>query len=358
VKKILTKLFSFILSAVIGAAFAGVMIYYLETQKISWLISGIVLICSVVFQLAIHEMGHGIFGKLTGYKLVSFRLFSWMWVWHETGGVSFKKQKIAGTLGQCLMSPPQYVKGKYPFKLYLLGGVLANLSVSLLVLPLVFLSSYVLIFSLIGLLFFFTNAIPMGFNDGMAYRLANQNPTNTYLLYLQLKTTDYFNQGKTYLDLPEDYFKDYSDEVERSYILDFQSTLICGKYLELLDFEQERLILEEMWRDRAEMILPYQIWLKSELLFNLCLLDSSDERMPTLFADKLVQKTLKQKQQGSKRILVAYTFYVENNAVKALDILNQGKRMRQNAPNLADAKIETKLSDWLENDIRNQSLIS
>ena len=77
-------------------------------------------------QLIIHELGHLIFGLLSGYKFSSFRIGNIILLKHRKK-LKFKKLKIAGTAGQCLMSPPEIKDGKVPVFLYNLGGALLNL---------------------------------------------------------------------------------------------------------------------------------------------------------------------------------------------------------------------------------------
>ena len=77
-------------------------------------------------QLIIHELGHLIFGLLSGYKFSSFRIGNLMLL--KTGGkLKIKKLKIAGTAGQCLMSPPDMKDNKMPVIAYNLGGAILNL---------------------------------------------------------------------------------------------------------------------------------------------------------------------------------------------------------------------------------------
>lgn len=79
-----------------------------------------------LLQIIIHEAGHLVFGLLTGYRYSSFRIGSFMWV-EENGKIRFKRLSLAGTGGQCLMSPPDMIDGKIPFVLYNLGGSFLNI---------------------------------------------------------------------------------------------------------------------------------------------------------------------------------------------------------------------------------------
>ncbi|HHX55469.1 MAG TPA: hypothetical protein GX705_03890, partial [Clostridiales bacterium] len=59
---------------------------------------------TMIFHIIIHEMGHLIFGLISGYKFVSFRVGSLM-LKKEKGKYVLKKFNIVGTAGQCLMGP-------------------------------------------------------------------------------------------------------------------------------------------------------------------------------------------------------------------------------------------------------------
>ena len=82
----------------------------------------------IVYVLIItHEAGHLVCGLLSGYKFVSFRIGSLIFVKQEDK-ILRKKFSIPGTGGQCLLDPPDKDEdGGYPAVLYNLGGGLSNL---------------------------------------------------------------------------------------------------------------------------------------------------------------------------------------------------------------------------------------
>ena len=86
---------------------------------------------AIFVQLIIHEAGHLVFGWLSGYQFSSFRIFSFMWV-KEDGKLRLRRLSIAGTGGQCLMSPPNMADGRIPLVLYNLGGSIMNIIAGLL----------------------------------------------------------------------------------------------------------------------------------------------------------------------------------------------------------------------------------
>lgn len=85
------------------------------------------LIAAFVLQIIIHEAGHLVFGRLTGYRFVSFNVMGHIWQKDKEGGVRHGRMQIAGAGGQCLMAPPDYNGGDFPFTAYNLGGVMMNL---------------------------------------------------------------------------------------------------------------------------------------------------------------------------------------------------------------------------------------
>lgn len=86
----------------------------------------IVMYLAAIVQIIIHEGGHLLFGLMSGYKFVSFRVLSFMLV-RVDGKMQFKRMSIAGTGGQCLLDPPDMVDGHLPYVAYNLGGVILNL---------------------------------------------------------------------------------------------------------------------------------------------------------------------------------------------------------------------------------------
>ena len=84
---------------------------------------------ALVLQIIIHEAGHLVFGLLTGYRFVSFRVSSFMWM-KDNNRIRFKRMSVAGTGGQCVMAPPDLKDGKMPVQLYNYGGAIMNLIAS------------------------------------------------------------------------------------------------------------------------------------------------------------------------------------------------------------------------------------
>ena len=72
----------------------------------------------IPFTVLIHEAGHLLFGLVTGYRLVSFRLFSL--ILKKKDGrwrICREPAMMAGIAGQCLMAPPRKKNGRFPYRL-------------------------------------------------------------------------------------------------------------------------------------------------------------------------------------------------------------------------------------------------
>jgi len=167
---------------------------------------------TVVIHTIIHEGGHLIFGLLTGYRFLSFRVFSFIVV-KKDGKLVWKKLKVPGTLGQCLMYPPEWKDNEeYPYVWYNMGGGLLNLVFCALSIPLFFLHSPLAawtagVFIFTGVIFGISNLVPMSIgilNDGKNCLLCAKAKENQKAEYAQLKINAMLSDGVMITDIPED----------------------------------------------------------------------------------------------------------------------------------------------------------
>ena len=132
-KKFLGKVCFILIGAALGVAMALLMDRFvpgaLDLPGLSFagIWAGALVWMYVVIYLSIplHEAGHLVCGLLTGYEFVSFRVGKTIWTKRD-GKLVRGRCQVAGTGGQCLMTPPGAPDKSFPYALYNLGGALAN----------------------------------------------------------------------------------------------------------------------------------------------------------------------------------------------------------------------------------------
>ena len=202
------------------------------------------LYVAVCLQILIHEAGHLVFGLLTGYHFVSFRIANFMWI-RGNGRLRFRRQSIAGTGGQCLMSPPDLKKdGRFPVVLYNLGGSLMNLGTGLIcfagfwllrrekgLLP-----AFLLMMAAAGILSALMNGIPihsqMVDNDGYNALSLGKNPAAMRALWIQLKINEQMARGLRLRDMPQEWFVLPSGEEMKNSLAAALAVFACNRLMD------------------------------------------------------------------------------------------------------------------------------
>ncbi len=320
------------------------------------LLSYAFLAVAFVLQIIFHEAGHLIFGLISGHQFLSYRIFSFCLIKRD-GKIKIVRSKVPGTMGQCLMIPPKMKDEHFPFALYLLGGVLGNLIISLLSFVFYPMNQIlVLEFILVGVLFILMNGIPNGFNDGSTYKIAKSSISRERLLYIQLDSNAKMSLGDKFSDLPTDYFDRIHEESGRTYFEDFQEFLILGLLLEKQNMEEVDQYIESLWKKKDIYIVPYQIELKKEMLYHLLVNKKKDpqkvdSRIDVLMKDRGLVKYLQTKTVSNFRVLAGIQYGYEKNEEKALNSIQEGLKMREKAGNLGEFYVEEQLLLALENKI-------
>lgn len=209
------------LGVLLGLALGGGLAQFEQSYYLGWDILFYFLAFSVIafiIHIVVHEAGHGFFGYLYGFELVSFRIASYMWV-NDQGKIHFKRLKVLGTLGQCLMQPPKNENLKAAF-LYNIGGGLTNLLTALLFFLLSFLWKDMLFqvfcFSMIaiGVLVAFSNLLPMDAqapNDGYHTYWLLKESESVHSLYQQLLLAKDMADGKRMEEMDPTLFELYEN---------------------------------------------------------------------------------------------------------------------------------------------------
>ena len=240
------------------------------------LVSILSFIVSVTILVIIHEGGHLVCGLLSGYKFVSFRIFNLTFI-KVDGKLKIKRFGVAGTGGQCLLDPPDLPVDKIPTGWYNAGGVLANIIVGLLVLPLLWadlpplLSVAVVIFLITDLFLILMNGIPMqpgGLgNDAYNMLYLNRNQAAKRGLVMQLRSNALIQNGVRPKDMPEEWFEVTSD-INYSNPLELSVPLMrASRLMDEYRMEEALMAFENLYSHKKDIMPLYQKEIACELCY-------------------------------------------------------------------------------------------
>ncbi len=180
----------------------------------AWML--VAALIAAILNIILHEGGHLVAGLLTGYKFVSYRFFNWTLI-RKDGRLRWRNFELAGTGGQCLMSPPDKPLEEIDTRLYNAGGVLTQFIISLLSILLIWaldlpkwLDMLLVMMAIFGILGVLTNGIPMKLggvaNDG--YNLLklekDMAAKQSFCNVLELNARN--QGGESYGEMPERLF--------------------------------------------------------------------------------------------------------------------------------------------------------
>lgn len=295
----------------------------------------IIMYIASFVQTIIHESGHLIFGLITGYKFVSFRIGHFMFI-KEKGRLKIKLYNVVGTAGQCLMMPPQWNE-KIPYRLYNLGGCIMNAATALFALAAYFAAGAEGFFALcmamlavMGLSMALTNGIPMRVggisNDGMNAALLGKKENTLRAFWLQLYVNGLIAKGERYRNMPREWFRLPEGE-------ELSDPTCCAMGVMLYNFCFD---MHEF--DEAEQTINYMLnapglldveknELLCELLFLRVLRGAPKEEIDSLLTPKL-DKYIKATANYVSRRRLAYAYqllYLKNysTAQKCLEVFER-----------------------------------
>lgn len=233
---------------------------------------------ALILGIAIHEAGHLVFGLMTGYKFSSYRIFSLMWIKDENNKIKLKRFKIAGTGGQCLMTPPDMKDGKIPSTLYNLGGVFANIIIGLIFLVLFFvfikikiLAAVMMIFALVNISFAMTNGIPMSAsgidNDAKNAIAIKKNPEAMRAFWIQMKINEENSKGVRLKDMPSEWFTLPSEEQMQNSMIASLAVFSANRLVDEKKFEEAVALMARIIDGDSATIMFYKQMLTCDRMY-------------------------------------------------------------------------------------------
>ena len=347
----------------IGAMCGFIMVWYIDKssadtplyQEIFSLVGLFLgMYVALFFHMIVHEAGHLVFGLMTGYKFCSFRVASFMWL-KENGKLKFKRLTLAGTGGQCLMTPPDMKDGKIPLVLYNLGGSFINIIIGALFLvgylifsDIPFLSPILLIFAVVGFMTAMMNGIPMRMgtvdNDGYNAFALSRNKEAVEAFWVQLKVAEQSSKGVRLKDMPAEWFAVPTDEAMKNSMVAVRGVFTCNRLMDEEKFEEaDKTMAHLLEIDSGIVGLHRNLMMCDRIYVELI----GENRSETI--ESMITKEQKKFMKAMKRFpSVLRTQYVlallsEKDAAKAEAIKNEFEKVAKTYPYAQDIESEKNL---------------
>ena len=313
------------------------------------------LFIAIFAQILLHESGHLIMGLLAKFKFVSFRVAN-LTLLKENGKYKIKKFFIAGTGGQCLLSPPSETPSQSAVSWYLAGGSLINIVTAIICFILwlkvdmpFFFNLLTMYMWVIGLLFALLNGLPLRIggitNDGYNIMLMRKDASCKQELMSQLYINAANQQGIRPRDMPDEWFAYQNITDYKNIFLVTSQLTYASRLIDKKEYEAAYTILNEMHNHANEIIKLLNHEIDCELLFLELHYRKDNTRANNLYTDELKKyveqaaKTMSSKQ----RILCSMAYYVDNNHDTAIDIYNKVLSNKQNYLMLGEVEYDLDL---------------
>lgn len=275
----------------------------------------IILLLVCFMQVIIHEAGHLIFGLLSGYKFNSFRIFNYMIV-KDNNKLVLKRHSVAGTGGQCLMSPPDLIDGKIPYVLYNLGGSFFNFISSIICFILLqfmdtnLLSLFVFMFGFMGFIYGVVNGVPLRLgtvdNDGYNVVSISKDKYAIKSLWLQLKINELLSKGVRLKDMEDDWFVIPDDIDLKNSMSVVIPVFTVNRLMDQKDFIKAKEMINYLLNSDTGMIDLYRYLLICELIY-INLIEDNLEEVNKLYNKKYI-KFIKKMKTNPSVIRCEYTY--------------------------------------------------
>lgn len=354
----------------IGAICGFLMITYIEStigdgadlsENLFTLVSLFVFMYVGFFlHIIIHEGGHLIFGKLSGYTLSSFRIGSFMWL-KENDTICFRRFSLSGTGGQCLMAPPEMRDGKIPVILYNLGGSLMNVITGSIFFALhvvfsefAYLSIVFLMFSIIGFASALMNGVPMRMgtvdNDGYNAWALNRNPDAMRAFWVQMKANERISKGVRLKDMPDEWFEMPTDDAMKNSLVATIGVFACNRLMDAHRFEEADALMTRLLCMDSGMVGLYRNLLICDQIFCELIAQKRDQRIRTKMSkdQKKFMKSMKTF-PSVIRTEYAYALLWEKDLEKAEKIKERFEKCAKTYPYPSDIQSERELIEIVDN---------
>lgn len=365
-KKILKKIGTAIVFIIlfIAAAAGGLLLSltlfsgFFNPLEVAIGIAGILVLFYI--SIIVHEAGHLAFGLMSGYTFSSFRIGSLMWI-KQDGKVKLRRLSIAGTGGQCLMTPPEAKNGNIPVVLYNLGGVIANVILAALLVLAYYLSLKVLVLALIFLfgaiisfIIALTNGLPLDVggipNDGMNVVHLLRDKTAAIAFRNQLLMNAAQARGVGLSDMPDEWFTLPENANMQNVHCASIAVFAASRNMEKMDFSASQKEINSLVNSGCNMAQIHRNLLKCDLIYCRLMTDGDRAEISSLLTIEQ-QKFIKSMKSFPSILRTEYAVAVirDKNVETAEKIKQNFEKVAKNYPYPQDIEQERRYMEYAEN---------
>lgn len=310
-------------------------------------ITTFILIC-IGFTLSciVHELGHLIFGLLTGYGFVSYRIGSLILI-NSNKKLKLLYHRQPGFAGQCLMNPPN--GKKIPYVLYNLGGSLSNLIFGgVMIYSAIGLENRIVssVFGICSIALALSNGIPLHIgnidNDGMNIVTISKNIECADSFVCQLRVASEQTNGKRLSEMASEWFKMPSnDGIRHSTLVAAHAVNIAEYKLDCGDISGAEEYIVEILKSNALSDI-HRIFLKLDLAF--CLyISGKTAKACEILSEKSVKQVMSSMKNLPSVIRTRYVASEFSNSGKSEKIYDEFEKAAQNYPYKGEVTSEREL---------------
>lgn len=365
-KKILKKIGTAIVFIIlfIAAAAGGLLLSltlfsgFFNPLEVAIGIAGILVLFYI--SIIVHEAGHLAFGLMSGYTFSSFRIGSLMWI-KQDGKIKLRRLSIAGTGGQCLMTPPEAKNGKIPVVLYNLGGVIANVILAALLVLAYYLSLKVLVLALIFLfgaiisfIIALTNGLPLDVggipNDGMNVVHLLRDKTAAIAFRNQLLMNAAQARGVGLSDMPDEWFTLPENANMQNVHCASIAVFAASRNMEKMDFSASQKEINSLVNSGCNMAQIHRNLLKCDLIYCRLMTDGDRAEISSILTIEQ-QRFMKSMKSFPSILRTEYAVAVirDKNVETAEKIKQNFEKTAKSHPYPQDIEQERRYMEYAEN---------
>ncbi len=331
---------------------------YINESGRNWYVVYLFLLTSIFaanyFHIFIHEGGHLLFGLLTGYRFLSFRVGSVMLL-KTKNRYTLKRYSLSGTGGQCLMIPPKMKGGAFPFVLYNLGGSISNFLSSAIAIAALFATEpgsiwafFWLVMVWLGFFTGLTNGIPMRIgnldNDGKNTLSILKEPSAMRAFWIQMEINHRISLGERLREMPEAWFTMPSEAEMRNSMTSTLAVFACNRILDQGLYTEAAEKIANLLASNSNLSGLHRNVLLCDQLFLELIGENRKEAIDTLYSKEQKRFMTSMKDFPSVlRTLYAYQLLYQKNQACANHTLKKFEKIAKTYPYTGEIQSEWEL---------------